>query len=76
MRIVLGEDGRSCVGERSVPYVLDVGGPDGTPVKSLLVRRCMFVERLGNCFSVLISCSVGMTPEYQAEGDDGEPSET
>lgn len=76
MRIVLGEDGRSCGGGKSVPYILDVGGLDGAPVKSLLVRRCIFVERLGICFSVLISSNVGMTPEYQAEGEDGEPSET
>ena len=76
MRIVLGEVGRSCGGGNSVPYILDVGGPDGAPVKSLLVRRWMVVERHGICFSVLISSNVGMTPEYQAEGDDGEPSET
>lgn len=74
--IEIGEDGRSRVDERSVPYILDVGGPVGTPVKSLLVRRWIFVGGFGICFSILISSNDGMTFEYQAEGDDGEPLET
>lgn len=44
----------------------------GSPVKSLLVRRCIDGGRLGTVFSVLISSNVGVTPRYQADGDDGE----
>ena len=72
---MLGEDGRCCLGDESAPYILDVGGPDGAPVKSLLVRRCRFVDIFGTGLSALISSNVGMTLGYQADGDDGEPSE-
>ena len=42
------------------------------PVKSLLVRLCIFGGMLGIFFSILISSSVGVTPRYHAEGDDGD----
>jgi hypothetical protein len=48
------------------------GGRGRTPAKSLCVRRCIWGGRLGMTFSVLISSRVGVTPRYQAEGDDGE----
>ena len=72
---MLGEDGRSCLGGKLVPFNLDVGGPDGAPVKSLLVRRCRFVDIFGTCLAICISSNVGMPPGCQAEGDDGGPSE-
>ena len=72
--VELEEDGGSREGGRSVPYILEVGGLDGGPEKSLLVLRCKFVGRFGIDFSDLISSSVGVTPKYQADGDDGEVS--
>lgn len=58
--------------ETSIVDVLGEGGRGGTPVKSLLVRRCIDGGRLGMVFSILISSSVGVTPRYHAVGDDGE----
>ena len=42
------------------------------PAKSLRVLRCILGGRLGITFSILISSSVGVTPRYHAEGDDGD----
>lgn len=70
----LEEDGGSRDGDRLVPYILEVGGLEGAPEKSLLVLRCRFAERSGIFFSVLISSSVGVMPTYHAEGDEGEIS--
>ena len=67
----LDVEGGSRGGERLVPYILNVGGPEGAPVKSLLVRRCIFGGNSGIAFSVLISSKVGVAPKYQAEGDEG-----
>ena len=70
----LEEEGgsRSRGGERLVPRVLDVGGLEaGAPVKSLLVRRCMFAGSSG-MLPVLISSNVGVAPKYHAEGEDGD----
>lgn len=61
-----GEEG----GEKFAPYILDVGGNDGTPSKSLRVRRCMFVGRSGRIFSALISSNVGAAPRYHAVGEE------
>lgn len=74
MVVELGDEGGSREGERSVPYMLDVGGLEGAPEKSLLVLRCKFEGRFGMDLSVLISSNVGVIPKYQAEGDDGEIS--
>ena len=65
-------EGGSRGGERLVPCILNVGGPEGAPVKSLLVRRCIFGGNSGMDFSVLISSKVGVSPKYQAEGDEGD----
>ena len=67
-------EGGSRGGERLVPYTLNVGGPEGPLVKSLLVRRCMFRGNSGIAFSVLISSKVGVAPRYQAVGDEGDIS--
>ncbi len=67
-------EGGSRGGERLVPCILNVGGPEGAPVKSLLVRRCKFWGNSGIAFSVLISSKVGVAPKYQADGDEGDIS--
>ena len=67
-------EGGSRGGERLVPYILNVGGPEGAPVKSLLVRRCILGGNSGIALSVLISSNVGVAPKYQAEGDGGDTS--
>ena len=71
--VELGEDGgsRSRCGERFVPNILEAGGREGAPEKSLLVLRCMLEGRSGMFPSFLISSSVGVTPRYHADGEEG-----
>jgi len=73
--VELEEDGGSRDGDRLTPYILDVGGFEGAPEKSLLVLRCRLEGRSGIFFSILISSSVGVRPRYHAEGDEGDEGE-
>ena len=72
--VELEDEGGSREGDRSVPYMLEVGGLDEAPENSLLVLRCKFVGRSGMDFSFLISSNVGVPLRYQADGEDGDIS--
>lgn len=48
------------------------GGLGDIPVKSLLVRLCIFGGRWGIDRSILMSSNVELTPKYHAEGDGGD----
>lgn len=65
----LGGESGAAVGAWNV-----VDGRCGTPVKSLRVRRWRREGNSGITLSVLISSSVGVTPRYQAEGEEGDSS--